>query len=94
MSEPVYQIGIGQYRQRGQDDDVYTPLIANMEATVSYQKPTMPQDYSGLTAINPWACVLLARGVNKLPSVAVWAHSMLTAKICKDSNGMRVSAPR
>ncbi|MEQ5731227.1 fimbria/pilus outer membrane usher protein [Providencia alcalifaciens] len=38
MSEPVYQLGIGQYRQRGQDDDVYTPLIANMEATVSYQK--------------------------------------------------------
>lgn len=38
MSEPVYQMGIGQYRQRGQGNDAQKPLIANMEATVSYQK--------------------------------------------------------
>lgn len=43
MSEPVYQFGLGQYRKRTRAEQIETPIIANIEASFSYQKT----DYTG-----------------------------------------------
>lgn len=36
MSEPTYQVALGQYRRRSGDDHMETPLIANLEGGVRY----------------------------------------------------------
>lgn len=42
MSEPTYQVAIGQYRRRSGNDKIDTPFIANMEGGVRYENT----DYS------------------------------------------------
>ncbi|MDW7803918.1 fimbria/pilus outer membrane usher protein [Providencia rettgeri] len=38
LSEPNYQVGIGQYRQRSSNEDIDKPLIVNAEAQITYQQ--------------------------------------------------------
>ncbi|MCS3433631.1 outer membrane usher protein FimD/PapC [Klebsiella sp. BIGb0407] len=38
MSEPLYQLAIGQYRKRSGNDDVETPLVFNIEGSLRFQQ--------------------------------------------------------
>lgn len=38
MSEPTYQVAVGQYRKQAGNYDIETPLIANIEAGIRYHK--------------------------------------------------------
>lgn len=38
ISEPIYQVAIGKYRQRAKNDNTETPLMANVEGGVRYHQ--------------------------------------------------------
>lgn len=38
MSDPTYQVAVGQYRKRAGNEDIETPLIANVEGGVRYRQ--------------------------------------------------------